>query len=74
MYAVTGELPAAQGCRPTETVSFFVPCARAKPGRPSASDAAPAVAMKWRRETPLVGFRSCMMVTSSGVVQTTVAR
>ena len=50
MYCVTGELPAAQGCRPTETLSGFSRCARTIAGAAIATDAAPAAAMKRRRE------------------------
>src|SRR5665213_2346106 len=51
MYCVTGELPAAHGWRPTDTLSArLLPCARTNAGAASASDAAPAVAMNSRRE------------------------
>src|SRR6187551_2703118 len=65
MYAVTGELPAAHGWRPTETVTAWRPCARRSGEAPSASDAAPAAAMKRRREAPRPG---CAIVGSSWVM------
>src|SRR5437660_1401034 len=49
MYCVTGELPAAQGWRPTDTLSGFVACARTEAGAGSTSEYAPAVARKRRR-------------------------
>src|SRR5439155_20281486 len=60
MYCVTGELPAAHGCRPTDTLSVLR-CAVTIAGAASASDAAPAPAMKRRRD---VLFGSNTMVIS----------
>src|SRR3954447_16735944 len=59
-----GELPAAHGCRPTDTVMAFLPWARAMGGSDSARDAAPAVVMKRRRDAPCERS-SIFMVCSS---------
>ena len=58
MYCVTGELPAAQGWRPTETFSALRACARTIAGAASATDAAPATAMNRRRDAPLLLWSS----------------
>jgi hypothetical protein len=74
MYAVTGELPAAHGWRPTETVMALRPCARTIDGTESATDAAPAVVMNLRRDTPRIGSFVVMRSSSCGVDQATAAR
>src|SRR5206468_9576550 len=65
MYCVTGELPAAHGWRPTETLSVLR-CAVTIAGAASVSDAAPAAAMKRRRDAL---FESNAMVISSPRVE-----
>src|SRR5690349_17941345 len=66
MYFVTGELPAAHGCRPTDTFNVFLACARTIAGAANASDAAPAIAMKRRRDRLLRSFS--MVISSSSWV------
>src|SRR5206468_6426340 len=65
MYCVTGELPAAHGCRPTDTMSGLRVCARTIAGAAKVSDAAPTAVMKRRRDARLFSFS--MVISSSSV-------
>ena len=55
MYAVTGELPAAHGCLSDRDRHRLARLRAHDRGADSAIDAAPAVVMKRRRETPRIG-------------------